>query len=112
MCYSANKSAVENATGELVPLLIFQRFQESGADARRRRNLVQRNAAHFALAPEAIAKTRFDYFFFFCWHFVDALGLNTRVATRALLGIQYRRRFGECQTWRAKSTCQPDPKWE
>ena len=46
----ANESAIEDAAGKLLPLIFFNCFQETRADARGGGNFFQRNAAHFAFA--------------------------------------------------------------
>ena len=46
----ADKSAVENAPWQLVPLLIFQCYKKARGDARGGGNFFQRDASHFPLA--------------------------------------------------------------
>ncbi len=58
---SANKTTVEDAAGEFLPVLIFHRVEESRADARGSANLFERNLAHFALTLQAIAKRTFGH---------------------------------------------------
>ena len=46
----ADKTAVENATGEFVPILVFEGFQKTGTDARRQCDFFQRHLAQFTFA--------------------------------------------------------------
>ncbi len=55
-CHRANKSAIERAAGKAVPLLVFNRFQKSRADARGSSDFLNGHAAHFALAPQVVAE--------------------------------------------------------
>src|ERR1700733_7404094 len=49
-CNCADKPAIENASGQLVPLLIFQCYKKARSDARGGGNFLQRDASHFPLA--------------------------------------------------------------
>ena len=46
----ANESAIEDATGKLVPIFVFERFQKTGADARCLSDFLQRDFAQFPFA--------------------------------------------------------------
>lgn len=46
----ADESAIENAAGQLVPLLVFQSHKKSRRNARGGGNFFQRDASHFPLA--------------------------------------------------------------
>lgn len=50
MRHRADESAIEDASRQLIPLLIFQGFQIFRRDARGRGDLLERYAAHFAFA--------------------------------------------------------------
>src|SRR5580704_10798176 len=53
----ADKSAVENAAREFIPLFVFEGFKEARTNARGRSHFLQRNFAHLALALQAFAKS-------------------------------------------------------
>ncbi len=53
----ANKAAVKGGAGEGLPLFGFQGFEIARADARCDGDFVERDAAHFALPLQALAKT-------------------------------------------------------
>jgi hypothetical protein len=52
----ANKAAIENAAGKLLPVFIFQGLQKTQADARRYNDFVGRNFAQLALALQTFPK--------------------------------------------------------
>jgi hypothetical protein len=52
----ANESAIENPAGQLIPLIFFDGFEKTRADARGGGDLVKRNAAHFTFTPKVFAE--------------------------------------------------------
>ena len=63
MSNGPDKAPVEDAAGKLIPLFIFDGLKKTSGDARRGRNLIERHAAHFALALQIVAKSPFGHFF-------------------------------------------------
>ena len=52
----AQETAVEDAAGQILPALAFQRFEETGSDAGGLGDFVQRDATHLAFAPQVLAE--------------------------------------------------------
>jgi hypothetical protein len=54
-----HKPAIENSTGHLIPLFVFERVQKSSPNARGGTDFVQRYAAHLAFAAQMLAESGF-----------------------------------------------------
>src|SRR5208283_5275574 len=52
-----HKPTVENATGKLLPLLVFERFEKARANTRAYGHFLERNFTQLALALESFAKS-------------------------------------------------------
>ena len=52
------KPRLKTPPGSVLPLLIFERLEKAGADARGRADFVPRDAAQFALSLQTFAKSR------------------------------------------------------
>ena len=57
----AYKTAIEHASRQVFPLLIFEGVEKPRANARGHADLIERHAAHFALAPQMFAKASFAH---------------------------------------------------
>ena len=79
----ADESPVKCTARQLIPLPALKSFEEASADARRRRNLLKRDASHLPLSFEMFAER--------CQGGPHGSRANGK----------YRRRFPECQSCRA-----------
>src|ERR1700689_388401 len=58
----AHKTTIKYATGQMIPLLIFEGFEEAVPNARGSAYFVERHPAHFTFPPEMFAKTSLGHF--------------------------------------------------